>query len=141
MATKYVQKELPSVRTEPYKNLKVSELRQIAKDLYKKYCHEKVVVNKHIGISIHIGSVGGRKTIYGEALYSKKVALLRVIPVLLKNAKYNNFGSRKPSEPKEIIGYYNFKAYALIDEKKVCIRLAVRACKNGTFYYNVEVNK
>lgn len=141
MATKYVQKVIPEVSAEPYKKLKGVERKRLALELYQKHCKGLVVRNKHVGIPIQLNNRGGKKTAYGEAVYYKKVAIISVLHILLEHAKYNNFGNRKRNESNDIIGYYNFKAYVLIDGKKECVRLAVRACTNGSFYYNVEVNK
>lgn len=106
---------------------------------YKENLQGKVVVNKDTGLPIHF--VSGRKTIYGEALYLKKLPIIEVLDVLLEYGTYNNFGQRKENDPKNLIGFYNFKAYAYIDGQKECIRLAVRAMADGAFYYNLEVNK
>ena len=83
----------------------------------------------------------GRKTAQGEAIYSKKAAVIPKLYELLAYACYSNWGARKDKDPKTVIGYYNFKAYIYIDNKKECVRLAVRAMSNGAFYYSVEVNK
>lgn len=142
MATKYVQKVIPSVKTDGIRNLPFSQLKKVARAQYEKYClAKKVVTNLHIGIRIELKVSGGKKTINGEALYGKKVAIIKALPALLEHAQYNNFGSPKKGDPQGLIGYYNFKAYVIIDKKKECVRLAVRAFKNGTFYYSVEVNK
>ena len=56
-------------------------------------------------------------------------------------ATYNNFGKRKDTDPLNLIGYYNFKAYAYIDGVKRCLRIAIQILKDGSFYYNLDVNK
>ena len=139
METKYVQKVIPRVSTERYNQLKPAEVRKVLLKTFNIHLQGKVVYNKHIGIPIQF--VSGRKTVYGEALYRKKLPVIDVLGILMEHAKYNNFGQRKANDPKNLIGYYNFKAYVYIDDKKECVRLAVRAMANGTFYYNVEVNK
>ncbi len=138
MDKKYVQKVIPRVSTGRYNRLKPAEARKVLLKTFSEYLQGKVVYNRHIGIPIQF--VSGRKTIYGEALYRKKVPIIEVLDILMEHAKYNNFGQRKECDPKNLIGYYNFKAYVYIDDKKECVRLAVRAMADGTFYYNVEVN-
>ena len=141
MAAKYVQKVIPSVSTARLKGLTLTELRKDTLNLYNRYCVDKVCRNKHIGIPIQFKNSGGRKTARGEAIYSKKVAIIKYLPCLMENATYNNFGRPKEKDSASLIGYYNFKAYVFIDGKKECIRLSVKARADGSFYYNVEVNK
>ena len=138
METKYVQKVIPSVSTKAYKRAKPSDVKKALLETFNKNWQGKVVYNKHIGIPIRF--VSGRKTVYGEALYWKKMPVIEILGILMEHAKYNNFGQRKANDPKNLIGYYNFKAYVYIDDKKECVRLAVRAMSDGTFYYSFEVN-
>ena len=139
MEKKYVQKVIPSVSTERYRKMPLQTLRKEVQVLCDAH-QGKVITNRHIGIPIQI--IGyRRKTAYGEAVYSKKAAVAEKLDQLLEYAKYNNFGQRKETDPENIIGYYNFKAYVYIDNKKESVRLAVRARKDGSFYYNVEVDK
>ena len=139
MKTKYVQKVIPSASTKAYRNLTTRELRKKAIAEFDKHCRGKIPRNLHTGIPIRLDS--DRKTARGEAIYSKKVAVIPKICELLKHACYSNWGARKDQDAKTVIGYYNFKAYIYIDDKKECVRLAVRAMSNGAFYYSVEVNK
>ncbi len=139
MEKKYVQKVIPHVSTERYKKMTSLELRKEAILVFNATCKGKVVKNLHTGIPVRL--VSGKKTAYGEAIYSKKVAVMPMLISLIENARYSNWGARKVQDPKNVIGYYNFKAYVFIDNKKECVRLAVRAMSNGAFYYNVEVNK
>lgn len=141
MAAKYVQKVIPSVTTTRLRGFTLTELRKEALRLYEQYCANRICRNKHIGIPIQFKNSGGRKTARGEAIYSKKVAIIRYLPSLVENATYNNFGKPKEKDAHSLIGYYNFKAYVFIDGKKECIRLSVKARVDGSFYYNVEVNK
>ena len=139
METKYVQKVIESVSTTEYLKLKTKELKLKALAEFDKNCKGKVVVNLHTGIPIRLKS--GKKTAFGEAIYSKKVAVIPKLCSLLKHAYYSNWGGRKAEDSRDVVGYYNFKAYIYIDGKKECLRLAVRAMSNGAFYYSVEVNK
>ena len=74
-------------------------------------------------------------------MYIKKAAAVLILPQLIRHATYNNFGKRKISDPQNIVGYLNFKCKCIIDGKKECIRLAVRQQTDGSFFYNIEVNK
>ena len=138
MKKKYVQKVIPRVSTERYNRMTIVDIRKALLKIFKDNWQGKTVHNRHIGIPIQF--VSGRKTVYGEALYRKKMPVIEVLGILMEHAMYNNFGKRKDSDPKNLIGYYNFKAYVYIDDKKECVRLAVRAMSDGTFYYSFEVN-
>lgn len=140
MARKYVQLDIPRVSTDRYRNMTQTELRKEVLRMYREICAGKEVVNCHIGIPVRFRN-NGRKTAYGEGVYSKKAAVVEVLPLLVKVATYNNFGQRKDSDPKNLVGYYNFKAHVFIDGVKSCIRIAVQALKDGLFYYNLEVNR
>jgi hypothetical protein len=118
----------------------ISTNRKKVAEYYNKHIEGKVVVNKDINIPIQFTKIGQSKIAYGEAIYRKKVAILQCLPEIIRNAKYNNYGNRKPQDAKKIIGYLNFKAKVLIDGKVENIRIAVRFQSNGKFYYNHEVN-
>jgi hypothetical protein len=47
---------------------------------------------------------------------------------------------RKLSKNELKLGYMNFKAFVLINGKKECVRLACILRKDGSLYYNHEVN-
>jgi len=138
---KPIQKTIPRVTTTELRLLKQSELRKVAHELYFQHCSGKEIKNIHLGIPIKFMPFAGRKTAHGEAVYSKKVAVIPILPKLIELATYNNFGQRKETDPLRIVGYLNFKAFVFIDDKKECLRIAVQFCKDGSFYYSIEVNK
>ena len=76
----------------------------------------------------------------GEAMYNKKAEVIRVLPDIIKYALYNNFGNRKDSDPKEVLGFLNFKGMCIIDGKKETLRIAVQYRRESKYYYNVEIN-
>ena len=47
----------------------------------------------------------------------------------------------KETDNKSIIGYLNYKCFVIIDNKKECLRVAIKFQNDGKFYYNIEVNK
>jgi len=135
------KKTIPRVTTTKLRPLKQSELRKIAHQLYFLYCSGKEVKNIDLGIPVKFMPFAGRKTAHGEAIYSKKVAVIPVLPELIKHATYNNYGQRKSTDVARIVGYLNFKTFVFIDGKKECLRIAVQFCKDGSFYYSIEVNR
>lgn len=138
MEKKYVQKVIPCVSTERYRKMTSYALRKEILRMCNLY-QGRIICNEHVGIPIQISGYR-RKTAYGEAVYSKKAAVVEQLEVLLRVARYNNFGEPKAGDPSNVIGYYNFRAYIIIDEKRECVRLAIIARKDGSFYYNLEVN-
>ncbi len=84
-------------------------------------------------------------TNYVQKVIPKVTTTVLILDKLIKHGKFNNWGYRKKDDPKNLLGYYNFKSYAIIDNKKECIRLAVQVYRNGNIYfnpyYNLEVNK
>jgi len=63
------------------------------------------------------------------------------LPKIIEIAKYNNFGNRKSTDSKEIIGYFNFKSKFYLDGNLEHVRLTIRLQKDGKYYYNLEINK
>ncbi|MBQ4475291.1 MAG: hypothetical protein II935_03755 [Bacteroidales bacterium] len=140
--SKYKQTIIPSVKTpEAWKKLKGYELRNLIFDTIKKKYAGQSVINKDFGIPITISVSSGRKTAFGEAIYSKKAAAVLILPDIIANAKYNNWGNPKEEEGANIKGYMNFKCKVIIDGKTEHIRLAVQFQKGGKYYYNIEINK
>jgi hypothetical protein len=142
---KYIQKIIPKVSTSKFKDMSTAEMRLFVKEYYQTHFISKEVFNEDLKITVSLTSKGRKKTTFGEAMYPKKAAVVFALDKLIKYGKYNNWGSRKSTDSKELIGYYNFKSFIYIDEKKECIRLAVQIFKDGGIYfypyYNLEVNK
>ena len=123
-----------------WEDLTISQLRKTVQQYFKENLKGVTVVNDETRIPISITVSSAKKTAFGEAMYHKKAEVIRVLPLLLKSAHYNNFGQRKPLDSPEILGYLNFKNKCYIDGKLEHVRIAVRFQKGGKFYYNVEVN-
>lgn len=139
---KYKQQIIPETHIpNEWAKLKGTDLRKFVVDYIISNYKGLVIRNEHTQIDIKVTVKSGRKTAYGEAMYSKKAALVFILPELIKYAQYNNFGNRKPTDSDEVLGYLNFKAKCRIDGELAHIRIAVQFQKGGKFYYNVEVNK
>lgn len=121
-------------------NLGIADLRRAVRQYFNDHLKGRTIVNDETKIPIRITVASARKTAFGEAMYHKKAELVRILPELLKVAKYNNFGQRKPQDSVEILGYLNFKAKCMLDGKIEHVRIAVRFQKGGKFYYSMEVN-
>lgn len=132
---KYKQLSIPSVSTNPKEN-------NIAfvKEYYSQNLQGKIVRNKHLGIDIRFNATGKGELAFGRAIHKKKTAVLKCLHHLLEVAEYNNFGKRKSTDKKNVLGYYNFKAKIKIDRKMEYVRISVLVTTNLKAYYNHEVN-
>jgi hypothetical protein len=136
---KYKQKHIPCLNS-AWNDKTIYELRKIVLSWYKQNYAGKTVVNKCIGVPIHFTTRGGNKLSIGGGMYPLKAELIRVLPEILEQAVYNNWGDRKTKDPAHIIGYLNFKCKVQIDEKIKNLRIAVQMQKNGKIYWNHEIN-
>jgi hypothetical protein len=133
---KYKQIEIPSVN-EPT----VEHLGKYIKTYYEKHIQGKSVINKHLGITVSFTSLGKGKIAYGNKIpYAEKAAVVQCLLKLMRVAKYNNFGVRKPNDKSNVVGFLNFKGKVKINGKTENIRLSVIFRTDGKFFYNHEVN-
>lgn len=139
MATKKNFKHIPEIKS-IWKNKTRKELRLAVLEYYREHLAGKTIRNDDLGIDIVLTMKSGRKTAKGEAMYYKKAEVIRFLPDIIKYALYNNFGNRKDSDPKEVLGFLNFKGMCIIDGKKETLRIAVQYRRQSKYYYNVEVN-
>jgi hypothetical protein len=136
---KYKQKLVPEVVAD-FSNYSVPELRAKVKAFYAARFQGKSVVNEHLKITISFTSLGKNKTAQGGAMYSKKAAAMLVLDKLVRYARYNNFGTRKDTDPASIVGYLNFIGKFKLNGRIEYVRIAIAQRKDGRFYYNQEVN-
>ncbi|MDR0207043.1 MAG: hypothetical protein LBI45_07300 [Bacteroidales bacterium] len=142
MDKKYIQKVIPSVKTQDlFSNMSGKELRKYIINYVKTELAGQNIVNEDTKLTIKITVTGGRKTAMGGAIYKKKSAVIQILPKLIQYAMLNNFGNRKEKDSEVVIGYLNFKVKCNIDEKLEHIRITVQMQKGGYFYYNLEINK
>lgn len=111
------------------------------KDYYKTNLQGKFVVNEDTGITIVFTSDGLGKAISNRRIGKYNAAAMKVINQMLKVAEYSNFGERKPTDKKDIIGYLNFKAKVKIDGQIMYFRIAVKLRNDMKAYYNHTVNR
>jgi len=93
---KYQQKIIPETDTEDIKLLSKNELQKFVKYYYQTHFHNNTkIINNDLGITIEFIGDGRKKTSYGAAMYVKKAAAVKILDLLLKYAKYTNWGDRK----------------------------------------------
>ncbi len=131
-----------TVSSEHFKKMKVSELRQFTLDYYNKFLRgKKVLVEKSLHCIEFVGPAG-RKIAKGGAMYKEKAAIIERFEEIVKNSTYNNWGAPKKGDPKDVLGYLNFKSKLIIDGQKRHVRIAVVVYKSRkTLLKNYEVGK
>ena len=132
----------PETDTDRFKKMKVSELRTFTMKYYNLYLKgDSATIEKYVKEVVFINTAG-RKIAYGEAMYSAKAAVIAHLKTLIKNSTYNNWGNRKASDGKDVLGYLNFKSKITIDNKKRHVRISLVVYKDRrTELKNVEVGK
>jgi hypothetical protein len=133
---------VPEVSTERFKQMSVRELRVFTLKYYELFLKgDSVTIEKHLKEVVFISSAG-RKIARGEAMYSAKAAVIAHLKTLIKNSTYNNWGDRKDSDGKDILGYLNFKSKLTIDGEKRHVRISLVVYRDRkTELKNVEVGK
>jgi len=137
---KYKQKVIPET-TNTLQSLPLKQLVATAKELYEKYLQGKTVTNECLGIKVYFSSAGKGKFAFGGTKYAEKVAAIQIMDDLMRFAVYNNFGERKNTDKKNIIGYMNFKAKGKINGVLKHFRISIQFKSDGKFYYNHEINR
>ena len=133
---------VPEVSTERFKQMSVRELRVFTLKYYELFLKgDSVTIEKHLKEVVFISSAG-RKIARGEAMYSAKAAVIAHLKTLIKNSTYNNWGDRKDSDGKDVLGYLNFKSKLTIDGEKRLVRISLVVYRDRkTELKNVEVGK
>ena len=142
---KYKQTIIPEISTEKWESLPLREVQKKMTEYYRaKYPNTRTVTNQHLGIKIGFESDGLAKTCKGGSCYPAKNCLVEILDKLIRYAKFNNFGDRKPKDKPNVLGYLNFKVKARINGKVEYIHLTVRITNRNegrfTFHYSMSVN-
>ncbi|GIM59859.1 hypothetical protein CAPN007_20680 [Capnocytophaga canimorsus] len=132
----------PQLTTEDFKNMKVSELRKFTLEYYNTHLKGKTTIIKKYLKEVVFTTKAGKKIANGEAMYSAKAVAVKHLEQLIKNSSYNNWGDRKITDSKDVIGYMNFKSKLIIDGEKRHLRIALAVYKNRkTELKSIEVGK
>ena len=133
-------KQILKCSTKGFTNLKSNaELRKKMYDIYiEKYCG-KSVVNLHTKIKILFDNHSARKTSHGGVMYAEKAALITILNKICKNGHLLSVQKRKLKDNANVLGYLNFKANVLVDEKMEVVKFSVRVMKDGTFHYHIDI--
>lgn len=129
-----------NISTDDFKKMTVSELRKYTLKYYLDNLKgNKTAIKNHLKEIIFTGTAG-KKIAKGGAMYSEKAAVIEHLEELVKNSTYNNWGNRKKNDPKNVLGYLNFKSKIEIDGKKRHVRIAIILTKDRkTNLKNVDV--
>jgi hypothetical protein len=128
-------------KTTLWEELSKDELREKAKEYYKKHLQGKTVTNKDKNIDVQFTSDGLGKIYRGATINAEKASIVQILDELVENAEYNNFGERKETDKKNILGFLNFKAKAKIGNKTCNVRISVKCKTDGNTYYSHNINK
>lgn len=74
-------------------------------------------------------------------MYQKKAEIIRVLPEIIEEAKFNNFGKRKEKDPEKLLAYMNLKGKCYLDGELLHLRIAIQCYRGPKYYYNIEVNR
>ena len=126
--------------TKGFTNLKSNAvLRKKMYDIYtEKYCG-KSVVNLQTGIEILFEKEGAMKTTKGGSMYPEKAALITILRDVCQHGKLLTIGKRKLKDKGKVLGYLNFKANVVVDDKLEVVKFSVRVMKDGTFHYHIDI--
>ncbi|GIZ16566.1 hypothetical protein, partial [Capnocytophaga catalasegens] len=111
------------ISTEDFKNMSVKQLREYTLQYYLENLKGKRVAIKNFINEIVFTTKGGRKL--HTPMYKEKAAIIKHLEELIKNSTYNNFGQRKATDSKDVLGYLNFKSKLTIDGEKKHIRISI----------------
>ncbi len=138
---KYKQTTIPKITIPKYwYDLSVDELKKLSSKTYKDRWQGKKAFNKSVSVFINFSGQGKNKRVFGGPVYPEKVATLLILKQLLEVAEYSNFGDRKDNDPKEMLGYLNFKAKCFINGNPKQVRISAMLFKNMKIDWNHEVN-
>jgi len=139
--SKYIQHIIPETKSIWNNITNIADVRKAVYEYYRLNIMGETIINKDKGHKIlFTNKPGGRKIAFGGSFYKQKAEAVKIITGLMKEAKYNNWGSPKKTDKKYVIGYLNYKAIGKIDGKIYYFRIAVQLRKDGNMYYNHEIN-
>ncbi len=125
-----------------FRKMSKAELKAFTLKYYKENLKGKSIEIPDLLKEVKLSGKAGRKLTYGEAMYPEKAAIMPKLEQLIKNSTYNNFGTRKPKDNKDVVGYLNFKSKLTIDGEKKHVRISIELRKNkDTYFKNAEVGR
>lgn len=122
-----------SLDSSKFAKMRVSELRKYTLNYYKEYLKgNQATIGNYVKKFSFTGK-GARKIM--QPIYKEKVAVLERLEDVIKNSTYNNWGDRKKTDDKSVIGYLNFKSKVVIDgiDRHVVISLVVDTSRDKKF--------
>ncbi len=131
--------KIPIVEDSQFKGMKLGEIRNFVKAHYESKFKGKNVINEDKGITVTLGREGLHHTIYARNAGYIKLKALLIINEMIESAVYCNFKDADSDDPKDIIGYMNFKSKVIIEGLNHVFRISVRLSKEGKFFYDHAV--
>jgi len=138
MEKKYKQEVVPEVQMVKGRNLS-----RFMRTYYSEHIQGQIVTNKDLGIPIKFTAEGKAEIAHGGSMSSNKASVVQCLLEVAEVAEFNNWHTRDDDDPKNVVGYLNFKAKVKIGESTKNVRFSVVMKTDGCFYYNFynhEVN-
>ena len=122
-----------------FDGIPLGKLKTKAKQFYKTNIKGTTVVNIHKGITVQFNEAGIRHLIYARNIGFIKVKAVWLLKEMVRDATYCNFKEPDKEDSPGIIGYFNFKIKAVIENESHFFKVTVRLTKEGKFYYDHSV--
>jgi len=119
---------------------KNSDLRKKLLEVYKEKYEGKTIVNSKTGITILFELYGAKKTTKHGSMYAEKAALITILDKICEHGFLHSLGVPKEGDKeKGVVGYLNFRAPVIVDEKQKLVEIPVRIKNNGSFHYCIDI--
>ena len=130
------------ISTDQFKHFKAKDLRNFLLVYYNTFLKGKKLAIGNSLKSVKLVSSSGRKIAHGGPIYAAKAAVINHFEEVVENSTYNNWGDRKKSDSKDLLGYLNFKSKVLIDNEKRHVRITIAVYKDRqTLLKSYDVGK
>ena len=137
--SKYKQTEIPEVDDKQFNDMPLGKLKKYVTNYFDREIKNSTVKNIHKGITVEIRKAGLRHLIHARNAGYVKLKAVIVLKEMIKNAEYSNFNEPDDNDGLDVLGYFNLKCKAKIEEKQHTFRIVIRLTKDGKFYYDHSV--
>jgi len=120
-----------NIDSHKFNDFSKSELRKFLLEYYNKNLKGKNIAIENSIKKVELLNRAGRKISKGSAVYSAKTAVMEHLEDVIKQSTYNNWGSPKKTDSKDLLGFMNFKSKVIINGEKRHVRVVVEVWKSG----------
>ncbi|MCL2414507.1 MAG: hypothetical protein FWC94_04560 [Bacteroidales bacterium] len=109
-------------------------------EIYKQKYEGKTIVNSKTGITILFELYGAKKTTKHGSMYAEKASLITILDKICEHAFLHSLGAQKKGDKENgVVGYLNFRAPVIVDDKQKLVEIPVRIKNNGNFHYCIDI--